>query len=272
MSGMLSAGWPPLFVCFKFSHTMFAAGLDSPGVYRNVGGGGPDIRQLADTGEELLHLLYWWCDMMLKQPAGPHELLVFQEVTFPNLRCLWFQTWSSWICRPCVTGWFGSCRICLVPSSPPRCRLTWFVQFKVRFKLCVIARVQSRLARVPICLRCCFLSVRRDPGPGGLRPGAAGCGQLADLSGPVRPDPAQCGPTSGPSLSAWLQKPAEAPKPSRELQPAAVPALYRVSNTQTHTVTWVSNDSYQVGSSSSSSALVTKLHFPHLPVVLLIIM
>ena len=30
---------------------MFAAGLDSPGVYRSLGGGGPDVRQLSETGE-----------------------------------------------------------------------------------------------------------------------------------------------------------------------------------------------------------------------------
>lgn len=34
-----------------------AAGLDSPGLYRSVSGGGLDTRQLADTGEQLLLLL-----------------------------------------------------------------------------------------------------------------------------------------------------------------------------------------------------------------------
>lgn len=76
------------------------------------------------------------------------------------------------------------------------------------------------------------VSARRGPGPGGLRPGAAGRGQLAHLPGPVRPDAAQRGPTPGPALSARLQEPAEPPNPGRDLQPTAVQTGCRVSDTR----------------------------------------
>lgn len=78
-----------------------------------------------------------------------------------------------------------------------------------------------------------LLLVCRGPGPGGLCPGAAGRGQLASLPGPVRPDPAQRGPTLGPTLSERRQEPAEPPKPGGELQPTAVQTDCRVSDTHT---------------------------------------
>lgn len=88
----------------------------------------------------------------------------------------------------------------------------------------------SSLDEPAVCSHFCSLSVCRGPRPGGLCPGAAGCGQLAHLPGPVWPDPAQRGPTPGSGLSARLQKPAEPPKPGRELQPPAVQTHCRVSN------------------------------------------
>lgn len=44
-----------------------AAGLDSPGLYRSVSGGGLDTRQLADAGEQLLLLLL---DMLCNKAAA----------------------------------------------------------------------------------------------------------------------------------------------------------------------------------------------------------
>lgn len=91
------------------------------------------------------------------------------------------------------------------------------------------------VGRVGVCSHFCSPpSVCRGPGPGGLCPGAAWRGQFTHLPGPVRTDPAQRGPTPGPSRSARLQKPAEPPKPGRELQPPAVQTHCRVGNKHTH--------------------------------------
>lgn len=128
-----------------------------------------------------------------------------------------------------MTGWSGSCRTCPVRSSPPRCRPTWFMQSKVRIRLLV----PTCCSLISWCLFTVLFSCR-GPGPGGLCSGAAGGGQLAQLPGPVRSDPAQCGPTPGPALSAQRQEPAEPPKPGRELQPAAVQTGCRVRNAHTH--------------------------------------
>lgn len=70
--------------------------------------------------------------------GGP--VFIYESVNISNVvmtfllkvRCVCFQTRSSWRCRPCVTGWSGSCRISPVLSFQPRCKPTWSTRFKVR--------------------------------------------------------------------------------------------------------------------------------------------
>lgn len=64
--------------------------------------------------------------------------------------------------------------------------------------------VAGSLSVIVLSLCTPLLSVCRGPGPGRLCPGAEGRGQLTHLPGPVWPDPAECGPAPGPSLSPQL--------------------------------------------------------------------